>query len=396
VAAKRIREIDDISKTRVLHLGSPIGLYGAERWILALVKHLPGDIVDSIVGVIKDDPNLGEVPICRESESLGLKTAEFSSYGKLSYSAVRKIRDFIHAERIDILHTHGYKTDLIGLLAVRGTNCRTVATPHGWSTNAGVKLQIYEFLDRLGFYFADAVVPLSQDMYDGLSRWPGIHRKLLLILNGVDISEIDAAEVAGAVSQTTGESGFLVGYIGQLISRKRLDVLIRAFGKLNVPGKRMQIVGEGPQRAELEALAGDMCEFGQVEFLGYREDRLKLLKNFDVFVLPSSLEGIPRCLMEAMAARVPVVASEIPGCTDLVKSGESGILFPLNNENALCDAMENLANSPAKRTTLAENGRRFILMQYSAESMARKYAALYTSLSGQETSTVEIQDDVVS
>ena len=162
MASRQVIAINESKKIRVLHLGSPIGLYGAERWILALVKHLPAEIVDSTVGVIKDDPGLVEIPICRESTAFGLKTVQFESYGKVSFSAVRKIRDFIRAERIDILHSHGYKTDLIGLLATRGTQCRTVATPHGWSTDAGIKLQLYEHLDRLGFYFTDAVAPCRQ------------------------------------------------------------------------------------------------------------------------------------------------------------------------------------------------------------------------------------------
>ena len=75
----------------------------------------------------------------------------------------------------------------------------------------------------------------------------------------------------------------------------------------------------GEQKAELQALARELGIENQVHFLGFRTDRLSLLKGFDVFVLPSTLEGIPRCLMEAMTAGIPIIASDIPGCNDLIK-----------------------------------------------------------------------------
>lgn len=364
-------------------MGSPIGLYGAERWILALVRHLSAEHIESSVGVINDDPNLQGIPLLAEAAKLGLKTVEFRSHGKLSASAVGKIREFIRAENIDVLHTHGYKTDLIGLLAVRGTSCKLVTTPHGWSTDAGIKLQVYEFLDRLGFYFADAVAPLSPDLYNGLRRMPGLQGKLRLILNGVDISEIDAVMAGGNRAALDDGSSFLIGYIGQLIHRKGIGTLIKAFHELDLPGKRLQLIGEGPQRAELEALAASLGETDRIQFLGYREDRLELLKQFDVFVLPSSLEGIPRCLMEAMAAEVPIVATNIPGCTDLIAPGETGILFELDDAAALTSRLMQLASQADLRRELATNGRQLILDKYSAAAMANNYTDTYAELVGE-------------
>ena len=119
-----------------------------------------------------------------------------------------------------------------------------------------------------------------------------------------------------------------------------------------------------------------------MHFLGYRTDRLELLKRFDVFVLPSSLEGIPRCLMEAMAARVPVVASDIPGCNDLVTSDETGLLFACGDEDALAVALNELATDPNKSDRLAANARQLIDEQYSASVMAGEYASLYAELTG--------------
>jgi glycosyltransferase involved in cell wall biosynthesis len=286
---------------------------------------------------------------------------------------------------VDILHTHGYKTDVIGFLAVRGTKRKIVSTPHGWSANAGIKVQMYEALDRIVFRFFDAVVPLSSDLYEGLLRLPGLKRKLRLIRNGVDLSEIDAVVERSPELQAWKSQGSVVlGYIGQLIPRKGLETLLHAFSKLDISGKRLCIVGDGPQRPELERLADRIGEKDRVHFLGFREDRIALMKCFDVFVLPSRLEGIPRCVLEAMAARVPVVASDIPGCRVLVEDDVTGMLFPVDDHIGLAKKLRLLLGDDRLRDSIANAGYGLVRREYSAATMAEKYAELYAELAGGE------------
>ena len=366
---------------RVLHMGSPTGLYGAERWILALIKHLPTEQIESFVGVIKDAPDL-EAPLCTVASELGFKTHVIESYGKLSRSAVGQLRRVLIDHQIDILHTHGYKTDLIGSLAARGTRCKTLSTPHGWSVNAGIKLQVYEALDRFCFLFMDAVAPLSGELYDGLKSVPGLKRKLYLIENAVDLSEIDApSTLPEPVQSWRNEQRFIIGYIGQLISRKHVETLIEAFSKLGGDKKRLCIVGEGPQRTAIETLTHSLGEQTRVTLLGFRSDRIALLKGFNVLVLPSELEGIPRCIMEAMGARVPVIASDIPGCQALVDDGETGFLFQVADADTLTLRLREISENATLSKKFALRAREKIEKQFSAALMAKRYAALYQSRS---------------
>lgn len=365
---------------RVLHMGSPTGLYGAERWILALIKHLPPDHVESWVGVIKDAPGL-QAPLCKIAAELGFRTQVFESYGRLSRSAVGQLRRFLLENEIDILHTHFYKTDIIGRLAAWGTSCKTVATPHGWSVGAGLGLQVYEMLDRLCYPFMDAVVPLSQDLYTGLKRIPGLKRKLHLIENGVDLSELDAPnEVPELVGRWRRDGRFVIGYIGQLITRKRIDTLIEAFHQLEIPNKQLCLIGDGPQRPELEVLAARLGVPGSIVFLGFRDDRMAFLKGFDLFVLPSELEGIPRCLMEAMALGVPVIASDIPGCRELIIHGETGLLSSVGDARDLHHKIQGVIKDRNLRLRIADKGRESIRNRYSATVLAQTYHSLYQGL----------------
>ena len=361
-------------------MGSPTGLYGAERWILALIKHLPPSEVESFVGVIKDSPEL-EAPLCTVAGELGFQTHVIEAYGKLSRSAVGKLRRFLLERQIDILHTHGYKTDLIGVLAVRGTPCKILSTPHGWSVNAGFKLQVYEALDRLSFLFMDAVAPLSRDLFDGLESLPGLKRKLHLIENAVDLSEIDApGEMPELIRQWREAGRIVIGYIGQLITRKRIDTLIEAFHALEIPNKQLCLIGDGPQRAELESLAERLGERDTVAFLGFRGDRINFLKGFDIFVLPSELEGIPRCLMEATGAGVAVIATDIPGCRDVVHAEKTGLLVPPGDAATLSRQMSRLIEDQALRARLARDGAERTRQRYSADALAGAYIDLYRSM----------------
>lgn len=379
------------TRLRVLHLGSPTGLYGAERWILALVKHLPATEIESIVGAIKDAPG-GFPPLCEHAASMGLRTAVFEAHGKLSLAAIGQMKKFIRENRIDILHTHGYKTDVLGRPAVLGTACKVVSTPHGWSSNAGPMLRIYEALDRLSFYFLDAVVPLSDDLYRGLRKLPGLGSKLHLIGNGVDLSEVDATkQLADEVREWRAAGDTVVGYIGQLIPRKGIDTLIRAFSQLPMKNRRLCLVGEGPQRAELEQLTAQLGETARVHFLGYRPDRIALLKGFHAFVLPSELEGTPRCLLEAMAANVPIAATDIPGCRTLIRPGETGELFKFGDSKGLLVALSRLLESPEYSASTAAAAQQFVRAEFSAETMAARYLELYRQvLNGARRETVGV------
>ena len=367
-------------KIRVLQFGSPAGLYGAERWILALIKHLDRSSIDVRVAAIEDAPGL-EVALCKEAAKEGFDSWVFRAHGKVNLSVIGQIRDYIRAHRIDVLHTHFYKTDVIGLLATRGTDCKIVSTPHGWSKHMDFKLWCYERLDRAIFPFLDAVAPLSEELYEALARVPWLRSKLHLIPNGVDLSEIEAVSGPSPILIERKESGaFIVGYIGQLIPRKGLDTLLRAVATLSDLPLEVYLVGEGDQRQELEQLARDQRLAQRVHLVGYRDDRLQWLHGFDCFVLPSRQEGIPRCLMEAMGAGVPVVASDIPGCRDLVTHGKTGLLFQVDSAASLAEQIAKLASTPHLGSDLAEAARKHVYDHYSAARMAKQYESLYASL----------------
>ncbi len=364
----------------VLQLGSPAGLYGAERWILALIKHLDPQRVTSTVGVIKDDPDQ-DTPLCKEAEKLGFQTHCFEANGRVNFSVIKQLKQFILQRNISILHTHFYKTDIIGFLATRGTPCKIISTPHGWSKKMDFKLWCYETLDRMVFPFLDAVVPLSEELYNPLAKIPGLKKTLHFIRNGVDLSEINqSSSIDSGILLKKQNGKFILGYIGQLIPRKGLDILFNALRAVENLEWELYLIGDGPQKEELEALGNQLKIADKIHFMGFRPERLDFLRGFDVFVLPSRMEGIPRCLMESMAAGVPIIASDIPGCNDLIRNHETGLLFEVDNYSMLSGIVKKMSISQDLRKTFAANAKIHVNEHYSAARMAKEYENLFMNL----------------
>lgn len=363
----------------VLQLGGPAGLYGAERWILALVRNLNPDEIKSIIAVVEDDPGL-PLALVKQADNKGFQTHVFKAHGKFNLDVVTQLRDYILQNDIHILHTHQYKQDLIGLMAVRGTSCKIISTPHGWSRDAGIKLQCYEILDRLVFPFFDAVVPLSPDLMAPLKNIPFLKSKLHLIENGVDTTEIEECKTIAPELQDLKQRGyFIIGYIGQLIHRKGLDILLKAASQLDSDLKwKIALVGDGPQRKDLTRLAKTLGIEEHVNYYGFRNNRLEFLNGYDVFVLPSRLEGIPRCLMEALVSKTPVISSDIPGSVELIRQDKTGHLFKKENIKDLSKAIMHIVEHSDHAVIIAEHGYNYVIQNYSSIRMAEDYQKLYT------------------
>lgn len=362
----------------VLQLGTSGPLYGAERWVLALARHLDPAAVESHLAVIVDAPG-APVPLLDEGARLGLRCHSITAPGRVNPKAVSALRQLILDHRIDVVHSHGYKADMIALLAVRGTNARTVATPHGWSRDAGPMLRLYEWLDRRSFRWFDAVAPLSPELARGLQRIGGVAAKLHLIPNGVDLAEVEDAGPLPATMLALRGKGPVLGYVGQLIARKDVATLLHAFARWGRDDAQLVLVGDGDLAADLRALGASLGVAEQIHFLGFRPDRLDWMRGFDAFVLPSQEEGIPRCLMEAMALGVPVLASDIPGNSDLVRHGVSGQLFPVGDAARLAACFD-IALDLAAGQLWARTGKDVINSRFSARTMAAGYERLFRSL----------------
>lgn len=368
---------------RVLQFITPSGFYGAERWILALANNSDPTRVIHDLAVTHEGPGQ-DLRIVELYPPQAGTVQIIPAKGRFDPGIVKNLVRIIREGDIDVIHTHGYKSDILGFMAARIAGIKCVSTPHGFSGNVGWKLGLFIWIGTRFFRHFDTVAPLSDELMADMRRFGVRDDRLQLILNGVDLKEIRSTVEAAGTPTLVEEAGGTrrIGFVGQLIPRKAVGDLIEVFDDLYERDNRLrlEIVGDGRQREELEVLASGKPCSNAIRFLGFRDDRLSLMSRFDLFVMTSSLEGIPRCMMEAMALKVPVVAYNIPGVSELVEHGRTGLLAAHGNKDELTSHCRYLLDNPTESERLAEAARQKIQALYSASRMASEYEGIFRQL----------------
>jgi len=362
----------------VLQFICPTGFYGAERWVLALNNNLDPKKVRSYLAVTKESNS--ELEIVKQFKSDEGRAFEVVSGSRFSPSALKALCKLIRDAKIDIIHTHGYKSDILGVVAAKLTGIKIISTPHGFGEHHDFKLKAYISVGKYFMRFFDRIVPLSQQLVDEVVAAGVPDNKIAFIRNAVDLKEIETYRAS--ITNKEKSAVLKIGYIGQIIPRKKIDHILDTFNTIWLENKNVQLIvlGDGNDRNRIEAYASTLPSSEAMEFLGFRNDRLDFLSQFDLFVMTSSDEGIPRCLMEAIAMGVPVAAYNIPGIDQLVKHEETGLLAEFGDKDTLGEFWKKLLTDTAYATVLANNGREFINDIYSGQRMANEYTALYQSL----------------
>src|SRR5699024_1860490 len=170
--------------------------------------------------------------------------------------------------------------------------------------------------------------------------------------------------------------------IGQMISRKNITAILDVFSELaeHNPALQLELIGDGNERDRLERYARTLAAHDRIHFRGFVDNPLIHLQELDLFLMTSTLEGTPLCLMEAMAMGVPAVAFKIPGIDLLIEQGETGFVTKLGDHAGLVAYCEQLLDDPGLARRLATAARQRILEHFSAERMADEYLSLYRSL----------------
>jgi glycosyltransferase involved in cell wall biosynthesis len=167
-----------------------------------------------------------------------------------------------------------------------------------------------------------------------------------------------------------------------MISRKNIHDILDIFETLagKYPNITLSLLGDGESRAELEEHTKSLNHKNHIEFMGYRDDRLELLQSFDLFVMTSTLEGIPRCLMEATAMGIPVAAYNIAGVDQLIEHEKTGLLAPFGEKEILATYWEELLFDEEKAKKLSDNACEFVNENYAGKRMATEYIEVFKQL----------------
>ncbi len=368
--------------TPVLHLRSSIGFFGAEAVVLALVGETAEGAWRPVVGMIRNEQD-PHVELAEEAEKHGVETEIFPCRGRIDPSMIFALRRFLKERSVRILHCHGYKSNLYGLLASIGTPTRLVTTCHNW-TDADWKLAVYAWLDRRVMRRFEVVVSVSEPLTAQLERQGIAGSRIVTIANGVSVERFAAAgETARLRSELGLEPGHrAIAVIGRLSPEKGQTVFLDAVAKIHgdVPEARFLLVGAGPSREELAARAEALGIASKVVFCGNRGDIERVYALAEIVVIPSLTEGLPVVLLEAMAARTPVVATRVGAIPEVVEHGQSAMLVEPDDADSLATGMRKVLDDEGLREGMAEAGSRRVRKAYSSRAMAKRYEEVYERL----------------
>ena len=236
-------------------------------------------------------------------------------------------------------------------------------------------------LQRLFSRFTDNVFSVSEQLKRDLVAHVGLTASQVEVLyNGVDPeSFIGADRVSFHRKLGVRENEIVIGSVGRLVPVKNYRLLLEALPRLLASyNVTVMFVGDGPEHLALKAVAERLQVSKHVRFLGHRDDVRDLLAVMDIFVLPSYSEGMSNTLLEAMAAGVPVVASNVGGNTEIVRNLRDGLIFPSGDVGQLHDCLSILCSDAARREQLGHAGRERVLQTFSIREMLARYEELYS------------------
>jgi glycosyltransferase involved in cell wall biosynthesis len=308
--------------------------------------------------------------------------------------ATVRLARLIRRERPDILHTHTAKAGTVGrvaaLLAGRRRPPIVVHTFHGHVLRGYFgpsRSWVFRRLERWLAARTTALIAVSPQVRDdlvGLGIAPA--DRFVVVRLGIELGERVAPDQNGRGESRRylgiGADRFVVGWIGRMTAVKRTDDVLVAFKHLRDDGVDavLCMVGDGPDRPQLEQRAHELGVVRDTLFLGYQEDVAQFYAAFDALVLPSSNEGTPVSAIEALAAGRPVVATRVGGVPDVVVDGEDGFLVEPGATGELADRLARLARDPELRERMGRAGRERVLLRYAVDRLVDDVDRLYRSL----------------
>ncbi len=323
------------------------------------------------------------------AEAAGLRTHRLRGPGESLAAAALRLAGLLRRDAPDILHTHLAAAGVIGRALARRGGARAprlVATLHNASDFEQRRGSWLRRLDRASLDACARIVCVSAAVraaFTGLR--PDLAERAVVVCNGVDVAAFrpDPALRAASRARLGFAPGTIVlGAVARFEPRKGLDFLLEASAPAcaRVPGLRLLLVGDGPQRGALEALAAAPGLAGRVTFVGAREDVRPDLAAMDLFAAPSRSEGLGVALIEALAAGCPVLGANVGGIPEIVVDGDSGRLLPGGDRAAWAEAIVALAtDEPARRRLAAAAPGR--AAAFSLAGSARQLAEVYDAAS---------------
>ena len=290
-----------------------------------------------------------------------------------------RVAAFLRRWEADLLHCHLPVAAAAGRVAGLLAGVPVVTTEHNEVEHFH---PVTRWLDMATWRWQERAIAISEPVADSLARHASPKVPVQVVLNGVDVGHFDSEGFSGAdVRREWGipEGAPVVGTVAVFTDQKRIEWWLETARRIRERHveARFLIVGDGPRKEFLLHEAERLGLSGIAHFVGLQEDVRPYLAAMDVYMMSSEYEGFGVALIEAMAFRRPVAALGVGGIPGIVEGGESGVLVPPRDLEALAEATSDLLGDPERRRQMGERGRRIVTDRFSMQRMARELEAIY-------------------
>jgi sugar transferase (PEP-CTERM/EpsH1 system associated) len=346
---------------------------GLEKLTIDLASRLNDIGCNSIICCLESGGELAET-----AKNKGVKIISCDKRHGIDVSAIWKLYRILKKNRIEAVHTHNMAPLIYGTISARLAGIPVVInTRHGPDDKAKNR-SVY----RLIWSMNDSIIAVSEDVKRQLLSNNQIgDDRIKVIHNGIDLDKCIKNTDIKAKRRSLGinNESLVIGATSRLCEKKDQMTLLNAFSLVEkkVNNAILVFVGDGPLRVSLEQHSIRLGMRNKVLFLGFMEDVETIVQVFDVFALSSLAEGVSLCILEAMAAGKPVVATKIGGNPEVVVDGETGILVPPKDASVMADAIIKLLNDAELRERMGAAGRRRVEEKFSLDRMVREYESIY-------------------
>jgi len=360
---------------RIVQVIAPGPAGGAESAVRSLATGLrdAGHIVE-VVALTSD--HVGEHPFVDGLRRADIPVTEFRGGRRDYLREARDLATLLVQRNADLVHTHVYHADTVGFMAASPLGLTHVSTLHGFTGGGGLKQAAYVKVDDWVLKRCAAVICVAPNVLQrAIDNGIAAHRAHL-IPNGYDPAQtLTRAAAHDALQLRPGVKA--IGWIGRLSREKGADLFLDALAVNGAPAVDVVIIGDGPERAELERRAANLVlSPDRVRFVGQIPDAGRLVTAFDVLALSSRTEGTPMVLLEAMASRVPIVTFGVGGVNAML-SPESALVVAPGDVRGLARALTFAITCPHIGVKRAEAARRLFERNHSAAMCARLVAGVY-------------------
>lgn len=324
------------------------------------------------------------------AELAGAKHLSLNANTRAQYPlAILKLAQLLRREKVTILHTHLFDAGVVGIVAGRLARMPlTVITRHHIDEPLILGGRLPVEVDRWMARRADCVIVPADAVRRHMVTQESLSDKHVEIVPyGYDFNSFKAnPDDAGNVRREFNlESAFVIGCVGRFFKNKGHYYLLKALKEIarEAPNVRLLLLGDG-DRALIEEGMREFNVAGQVIFAGYRQDVSACMSAMDLLVHPSLSECLPQVLIEGMNARTTIIATSVGGSPEIVAHGESGLLIPAKDSDAIVDAVLTLYRDAPLRRQLAEAGQRSVREKFTAERMVSRHIEVYRQYLGKE------------